>query len=263
MAKTPPEISVRKCTIEAVHAGTSITEAARNAGVTRATLYHWLKAFDPDRPRASLQPQPRGPKSPRWGDEVVDAVINVIRHDPELWGCRRVAVALAERGIIVPERTVSRILLVARERIATERDREQRKRQARNSRRVAALARRDELDARREVEVRQWLEENITPGMLLEEAMERICAALSDTAWKFKTNLLTPTLCQLADSCIKAARDNPAVPQWLRESYRWGDQDHARVAALNYLVKLFRRGEIKQILPLFASSVIAMLPSAP
>jgi hypothetical protein len=41
-------------------AGASITETARRAGVRRATLYRWLKAFDPDRPLASLRPDNRG-----------------------------------------------------------------------------------------------------------------------------------------------------------------------------------------------------------
>jgi len=59
------EISKRNRAVRAVRNGATITETARQAGVTRATLYRWLKAYDPDRPQASLHPQKRGPKAPR------------------------------------------------------------------------------------------------------------------------------------------------------------------------------------------------------
>ena len=168
--------------VHAVRAGASITETAQHAGVTRATLYRWVKAFDPDRPRASLRPQKRGPKAPRWEGKVIDTVIKMIRDYPDLWGRHRVTMALAERGIIVSEATASRLLPVARDRITAERDRKARERQSRRSRQVAAMLRRDRRHARREDEVRMWFEENITPDLTPEEAFQRIGATLTETA---------------------------------------------------------------------------------
>ncbi len=111
------ELLRRISAAEAVRDGASITETAQQVGVTRTTLYRWLKAFDPDKPRASLRPQTRGPKAPRWEGKVLDTVIELIRDYPHLWGRHRVTLALAGRGIIVSEATVSRMLPVARERI--------------------------------------------------------------------------------------------------------------------------------------------------
>jgi hypothetical protein len=209
-------------------------------------LYRWLNAFDPDKPRASLRPQKRGPKAPRWDGEVIDIVIKLIRHYPKLWGRRRVALALAERGITVSEATVSRMLPIARQRIEIERDRKVRERQSRRSRQVAAMARHDKRDAGKEDEVRQWFEQNITPVLTPEEALQRIGTTLSKTAWKLKVTHLTPTLRALADAYRSAVCDDPDLPAkdaWLRESSRWQNQDYALVAALNHWVRRFRRCE--------------------
>ena len=244
MQQSASKLLLRKCAIEAVCGGASITETARRAGVTRATLYRWLSAFDPARPRASLRSRKRGPKAPRWEGKVLDTVIKLIGDHPELWGRHRVTLALAERGITVSEATVSRMLPVARERIAIERNREERARRSRRSRELAAMIRRDERDARREAEVRQWFEQNIHPGITAEEAIRRISVVLSETGWKIKTTDLTPTLRELADAYRSAVCNDPNLPPedvWLRESYRWQDQDHARVAALNHWVKRYRR----------------------
>ncbi len=240
----------RNAAVQAVHAGASITETARRAGVSRPTLYRWLKAFDPDKPRASLRPQKRGPKSPRWEGEVIDNVIKLIRHYPDLWGRHRVALALAERGITVSEATISRMLPVARKRIEIEHDRDVRERQSRRSRQVAAMVRRDKRDARKEEEVQQWIEQNITPDLTPEEAFYRIGVTLVKTAWKLKVKHLTPTLRDLADAYRRAVCNNPnlaAEDSWLLESHKWRDQDYARVAALNHWVKRFRRGDCSDV----------------
>jgi hypothetical protein len=53
----------------------------------------------------------------------------------------------------------------------------------------------------------------------------------------------------LADAYREAVGNDPNLPPedaWLRESYRWQDQDHARVAALSHLVKHFRRGAMSR-----------------
>jgi transposase len=236
-----------------------MTDAAHRAGVTRATLYRWLTAFDPDRPRASLRPQKRGPKAPRWKGEVLGTVINLIHDHPDLWGRHRVTVALAKRGITVSEATVSRILREARKRISIERDRAQRARRSRRTREVAAMIRRDERDARREAETRQWFEDNITRGITPEEAIQRIAVALSEISWRIQTKDLTPTLRELADAYRRAVCNDPELPaedEWLRDSSRWQDQDHARVAALNHWVRRHRRGDhsVTPVCPLSVTS---------
>jgi transposase len=240
----------RNAAVQAVRAGASITETARRTGVSRPTLYRWLKAFDPDKPRASLRPQKRGPKSPRWEGEVIDTVIKLIRHYPDLWGRHRVALALAEHGIIVSEATVSRMLPVARKRIEIEHDRDVHERRSRRSRQVAARARREKRDARREEEAQQWIEQNITPDLTPEEAFHRIGVTLAKTAWKLKVKHLTPTLRDLADAYRSAVCNNPdlaAEDAWFFESHKWRDQDYAHVAALNHWVKRFRRGDCSDV----------------
>ena len=184
---------------------------------------------------------------------MLGTVINLIHHHPDLWGRHRVTLALAERGIAVSEATVSRILPVARERIAIERDRKERARRSRRSREVAAMTRRDERDARREAEVRQWFEQNIHPGITPEEAIQHIAIALSETGWKIRTKDLTPTLRELADAYRRAICNDPELPskdEWLRNSWPWQNQDHARVAALNHWVKRYRHGDRLPVLAL-------------
>lgn len=240
----------RNAAIQAVRAGASVAETARRTGVSRPTLYRWLKAFDPDKPRASLRPQKRGPKSPRWEGEVIDTVIKLICDHPNLWGRRRVALALAERGITVSEATVSRMLPVARKRIGIEHDRDVRERQSRRSRQVGAMVRGDKRGARREEEVQQWIEQNISPDLTPEEAFHRIGVTLAKTAWKLKAKHLTPTLRDLADAYRSAVCNNPnlaAEDAWLLESWKWRNQDHARVGALNHWVKRFRRGDCSDV----------------
>jgi hypothetical protein len=218
-------------------------------------LYRWNEAFDPDKPRVSLRPQKRGPKAPRWEGKAIDTVIELIRDYPDLWGRHRVTLTLAERGITVSEATVSRMLPVARERIAIDRDREAHTQQARLTRELSAKARRDERDARREAEVREWFEQNVTPDLTPEEAFQLIGATLARTAWKLKVTHLTPTLRGLADAYRRAICGDPALPVedvWLRESWRWADQDHARVAALNHWARRYRRGD-RGIMPRVAA----------
>src|SRR5262249_59749644 len=120
------------------------------------------------------------------------------------------------------------------------RDRETRQRQSRRSRQVAGMIRRDQRDAEMEGEVRAWFEQNITPDLTPEEAFRRIGTTLARTAWKLKVAHLTPTLRDLADAYRRAVPSDPAAPQWLRESGRWRNQDHARVAALHHLAGPYR-----------------------
>lgn len=232
----------RKAAIDAVRSGMTIAKAAARFGVSRATLYRWLRAFEPDRPIASTRPHKRGPKGPRWGADTIDAVINIIKDHPNWWGRRRVAAALADRGIVASERTVGNILNIARERLAGE----QRARRARNSRRAAAMARRKQRDAERRDMVIRHLNEILVPGVDAKEAISKIYEAFAAKGWKFQTKDLTPELAKFADAYLQAVRANSATylddnEGWLLETGRWRDQDHARVAAINHFSKRMRR----------------------
>lgn len=233
-----------------------------------ATLYRWLNAYDPDRPVASLRPKKPGPKTPRWDAEALDAVIKLIRPYPH-WvglGRHRVAMALAGRGIKVSEATVTRLLPIARERIAAERDRKSRAEQVRQNHEMATTARRDARAAAKEAEVRQWIKENLTPDLTPDEAMHRFAQGLADTFWKIRVKDLTPTLRGAADAYRRAACDDPGLPEdcgWLHGSWHWRDQDHARVAALNNLRMRYRSGELSRRSPLLVAGANAEPEAAP
>jgi transposase len=144
----------RQNSVKAVRDGVSATDTARRYGVSRSTLHRWLRAFDPDHPMASLRPDKPGPKAPRWDDATLELVIDLIgdhltgppgqlrRVPGNQWGRHRVALALAERGIIVSEATVSRMLVVARDRIAQEQARVVRAEEVRLRREGRTAARR-------------------------------------------------------------------------------------------------------------------------
>lgn len=222
------------------------TAAAAQAGVSLATVYRWLRAFDPARPIASVRPRKRGPQGPRWGDEEVEAVIEIIKHNPDLWSRRRVAAALADRSFDISERTVGDILAVARERLAREQEAQRRAAQARNSRRVAAMIRRDQRDAQRRDDVTRKLDEILVPGVTPESAIAQIAEALAAKGWKIEVKDLTPELRDLANAYLRWVYAHPeyldATEGWLLETDRWKNRDHARVAALNHLVKRHRAG---------------------
>src|SRR6516225_4617010 len=144
----------RRTAVKAVRDGASVTDTARRNGVSRSTLHRWLRSFDPEHPVASLRPDKPGPKAPRWDDAALEFVAELIgdhltgppwqprRVPGNQWGRHRVAMALAERGIIVSEATVSRMLVVARKRIAQEQARVVRAEEVRLRREGRTAARR-------------------------------------------------------------------------------------------------------------------------
>jgi transposase len=229
-----------------VRAGASVTDAARQAGVTRVTVHRWLKGFDPERPVVTSRPQQRGPRGPRWAPAVLDTVIRIIRDYPDLWGCRRVTLALAERGITVSERTLSRILPVARARIVQEQEAARAAAQARRSRQVAAMIRREEREEERRIRVaKHLLDEVLVPGIDAMQALARLAEAFAAKGWKFETKDLTPELAEIADRYLQMVRIHSSTylgdnERWLLETDRWLDPDHARVAAINHLVKRWK-----------------------
>ena len=228
--------------IRAVNHGASITATARRFGIARATLHRWLKAFDPERPVASLRAQRRGPKAPRWGEGVVLQVMRLIGDHPDWFGRGRVARALSEWGVTLSEATVGRILAVARRRLAEERRREARRRQVEQRRRDQVIVRRRQRDAERRALWRERLGPALAPGLPVEERFRRIAQALSKKGYKVEVRDLTPELRGLADIYLAAFVKRGIVPPselWLVDAARWSDPDHRRVAALNHLAKKF------------------------
>jgi transposase len=223
----------RQKAIQAVRSGAAtITAAAAQFGVSRVTLHRWLRAFDPDRPIASARPRKSGPKGPRWNEETITAVIAIIKDHPDWWGRTRVAAVLSDRGIVLSEKTVGKIIKAARERRAA---------QARRSREIAAMIRRDEREALRRDMVAKHLAEIFVPGIAVEEAISKLVAAFTAKGWKFQPKDLTPELGELADAYLRAVRANREYladnEDWLLSVDRWRNQDHARVAAINHFVK--------------------------
>jgi transposase len=241
--------------IVAVRDGASITDTARRAGINRATLHRWLKAYDPAHPIASLRPKPRGPKAPRWGDDVILQVVKLIADHPDWWGKRRVARALSELGIILSEATVGRILVVARQQIAEKQRRETRREQAEQRRQARVLAQRHQRDAKRGALWHDWLEAAgaLAPGLPDEERWRRIAQALARKGWRMKVKDLTPVLRDIADAYLAEIGERDIVPpseRWLVEADRFVrdvqlglrpglDIDDKRVGALNHLAENF------------------------
>lgn len=83
--------------------GLSAADAARGVGVSRATLYRWLRCIEPKSRR------PRQLRKPNWTAGLVKAVEH-LRADNPMWGKRKLAVLLRREGIAVSTSTVGRIL---------------------------------------------------------------------------------------------------------------------------------------------------------
>jgi transposase len=280
MAQNASQLT-RRTLVKAVLDGASVTDTARRYGVSRSTLHRWLRAFNPEHPVASLRPDKPGPKTPRWDDATLEFVVELIgdhltgppwqprRVPGNRWGRHRVALALAERGIIVSEATVSRMLVVARARIAQEQAREVRAEEVRLRREGRTAARRAARDRDRRQIWRERLATALAPGLAGPDRRRRVADALASKGWKIQAKDLTPDLEAIADAYL-AARDRhavksgetlPAGEKWLMDTYRRvpkpaGENptvaglgaisgggpniDHLRVAALNILVKKFK-----------------------
>jgi transposase len=278
MTRHAPQLT-RRTAVKAVLDGASVTDTARRYGVSRSTLHRWLRTFDPERPVASLRPDKPGPKTPRWDDETLEFVVDLVddhvtgppwrRVPGNQWGRHRVALAiLAERGIIVSESTVGRMLVVARELIAKRRAQEMRANEVRLRREGRKAARRAAHDRERRQMWGERLATTLAPGLTDAERLQRAADALASKGWKIQVKDLTPELRALADAYLaarvqhagKGGQAMPAGEEWLRDADRWvqlagedpavagpnaisgGDPniDHLRVGALNNLVRNFK-----------------------
>ncbi len=83
--------------------GLTAEQAARAVGVSRATLYRWLKMTEPRSRR------PHHVRRPRWPAALVMAV-QELRADNPMWGKRKLAALMRRQGLVVSTSTVGRIL---------------------------------------------------------------------------------------------------------------------------------------------------------
>lgn len=90
--------------------GRSVSQAAREAGVSRKTMHKWLKLYRRE-PGCSLADRSRRPRSsPKRTVPEIESAVLAIR-DGHRWGARKIRKVLFNRGLDVPSiRTVTAVL---------------------------------------------------------------------------------------------------------------------------------------------------------
>ena len=92
--------------------GSNIAATSRQFGVSRSTLYRWLRRYDPDKPSKPLRAHSRKPhnkRKPIWSEHHLAAVAEISADHPK-WGCIRLHRAVVARGWQVSASTVGRML---------------------------------------------------------------------------------------------------------------------------------------------------------
>jgi transposase InsO family protein len=112
---TPPELSQKE--FDRLRALTIYTETGdvklvcQAFGISRPSLYRWLKRFDP-KDLNSLKEESRRPwrvRKPLWSRELVEAV-KALREEYPRWGKDKIAVLVRDQGHEASTSTVRRIL---------------------------------------------------------------------------------------------------------------------------------------------------------
>lgn len=96
--------------------GANVTATCRQFGISRPTLYRWLKRYNPDAPYASLKARSQAPdtvRAPTWSDHDLLRVAELNMRHPA-WGRRRLHRELAKDGVQWSEATVGRLLSIVR-----------------------------------------------------------------------------------------------------------------------------------------------------
>lgn len=97
--------------------GYGATHAAKVFQVSRATVYRWLKRYDP-RDVSSLEDRSRRPHKTRkcqWRAAAEQAVLAARQEHPR-WGKAKLRIILERRGLTLAESTIGRILASLRQR---------------------------------------------------------------------------------------------------------------------------------------------------
>ena len=119
--QAPPELSQKE--FDRLRALTVYQETAdvklvrQTFGISRATLYRWLKRFDP-KDLSSLREESRRPRrvrKPLWSRELVEAVKG-LREEYPRWGKDKIGVLVRDQGHEASTSTVGRILRHLRQR---------------------------------------------------------------------------------------------------------------------------------------------------
>ena len=96
---------------------TDVKLVRQTFGISRATLYRWLKRFDP-KDLSSLREESRRPRrvrKPLWSRELVEAV-KALRGEYPRWGKDKIAVLVRDQGHEASTSTVGRLLRHLRQR---------------------------------------------------------------------------------------------------------------------------------------------------
>jgi putative transposase len=119
--QAPPELSQKefdRLRALTVHGETRDVKLVRQTfGISRATLYRWLKRFDP-KDLSSLREESRRPRrvrKPLWSRELVEAV-KALREAYPRWGKDKIAVLVRDQGHEASTSTVGRVLRHLRQR---------------------------------------------------------------------------------------------------------------------------------------------------
>ena len=88
-----------------------VTAAAREAGVSRITVYKWIQRYEAEGVAGLSDRSHRPHHHPHTtAPDVVEVVVELALAHPT-WGCRKIVGALAERNISLSEPTVQYILV--------------------------------------------------------------------------------------------------------------------------------------------------------
>jgi transposase len=198
------KIATKNQALAALRGGIPLSTVARQFEISRSTLYRWQRAFDPERPIASLRHKKMGPKSLRWDPRALDIVTGLVAGQKWAPGRRRVAQALAECGIEVSEPTAGRILAQAKERATSSLDREEAETRRSAAREVRLETRRLAREVQRRANTRDWLRENLLKKPTIEEVLSQdMIAALAQDRFKFRRKDLTPELEAVTVRCLQ------------------------------------------------------------
>lgn len=117
----PPELSQKE--LDKLRALTIYREThdvllvCRTFGISRATLFRWLKSFDPN-DISTLQDKSRRPRrlrTPLWSYKLIIVVRNLRNQYPR-WGKEKLVILLKDKGFATSSSTVGRILRYLRRR---------------------------------------------------------------------------------------------------------------------------------------------------